>query len=78
METKANNDFCKVEIKWINCEDIKMLVDPLLSVIVPVYNAENTLKKCLDSIKKQIYKKYEVILIDDGSKDKSGQICDYY
>lgn len=55
-----------------------MLVDPLLSVIVPVYNAENTLKKCLDSIKKQIYTKYEVILIDDGSKDKSGQICDYY
>lgn len=55
-----------------------MSVSPLLSVIVPIYNAENTLKKCLDSIKKQIYTNYEVILIDDGSKDNSGQICDYY
>ena len=51
---------------------------PLLSVIVPVYNTENYLSQCLDSIINQTYKNLEIILIDDGSKDSSGQICDRY
>lgn len=49
-----------------------------ISVIVPVYNSETFLPKCLDSIINQTYKNLEIILIDDGSKDNSGKICDEY
>lgn len=49
-----------------------------VSVIVPVYNAENYLKKCLDSICGQSYKWLEILLINDGSTDDSGQICREY
>lgn len=51
---------------------------PLISVIVPVYNVEKYLKQCLDSIINQTYKNLQIILIDDGSSDKSGIICDDY
>ena len=51
---------------------------PEASVIIPVYNAENYLKQCLDSVKNQTFSDYEVILIDDGSTDSSGMICDQY
>lgn len=51
---------------------------PLVSVIVPVYNVEDYLEKCLGSIVKQTYQNFEVILIDDGSEDISGDICDRY
>ncbi|MBE7014109.1 MAG: glycosyltransferase family 2 protein [Ruminococcaceae bacterium] len=49
-----------------------------ISIIVPVYNAEKSIHKCIDSILNQNYKDYEIILIDDGSTDKSGMICDEY
>lgn len=48
------------------------------SIIIPVYNAEKTLKKCLNSVCKQSFSNYEVILIDDGSTDKSFSICKDY
>lgn len=51
---------------------------PLISVIVPVYNAENTLRQCVDSILGQEYRDFELLLIDDGSKDNSPAICDEY
>jgi len=51
---------------------------PLVSFIVPVYNVENYLKKCVDSILKQPIYDWEVLLIDDGSTDNSGKICDEY
>lgn len=49
---------------------------PTFSVIVPVYNVERYLHQCLDSILRQTYPCYEVLLIDDGSTDRSGDICD--
>lgn len=51
---------------------------PLLSVIIPVYKVENYLQRCLDSIINQTYKNLEIILVDDGSPDNSGKICDEY
>ena len=49
-----------------------------ISVIIPVYNAGKTLHRCVDSILVQTFSDFEVLLIDDGSKDKSGEICDEY
>jgi glycosyltransferase involved in cell wall biosynthesis len=49
-----------------------------ISVIVPVYNVEKYLEKCIDSILSQTFKDFEVILVDDGSKDRCGIICDKY
>lgn len=51
---------------------------PLISVIVPVYNVEKYLKKCVDSITSQTYKNLEIFLVDDGSTDSSGQICNEF
>lgn len=53
-------------------------MEPLISVIVPVYNVEQYLCKCVDSIINQTYKNIEILLIDDGSTDESGSICDMY
>lgn len=52
--------------------------NPKISVIVPVYNTEPYLCRCLDSIVNQTYKELEIILVDDGSSDKCGTICDEY
>ena len=52
--------------------------DPLISIIVPVYNAEDYLRYCIDSILQQSYTNLEVILVDDGANDSSPAICDEY
>ena len=49
-----------------------------ISVVVPVYNVENYLRKCVDSLLAQNYPAYEIVLVDDGAKDSSGSICDEY
>ena len=51
---------------------------PLVSVIVPVYHVEKYLKQCIDSILTQTYQNLEILLIDDGSPDRCGEICDCY
>ena len=51
---------------------------PIVSIIVPVYKVENVLHYCIDSILNQTYKDFELILVDDGSPDNSGKICDEY
>ena len=54
------------------------MTDALISVIVPVYNVEQYLTKCLESIVSQTYTNLEILLIDDGSTDGSGEICDRF
>ena len=49
-----------------------------ITVIVPVYNVERYINKCIDSIKNQTYSNLQIILVDDGSTDNSGKICDIY
>lgn len=51
---------------------------PKISVVIPVYNTAEYLSRCLDSILSQTFSDFEIVLIDDGSKDASGEICDEY
>lgn len=53
-------------------------IEPKISIIMPIYNVEKYLSRAVDSILKQTYKDFELFLVDDGSKDKSGLICDEY
>lgn len=53
-------------------------MNPTVSIIVPVYKAEHTLARCADSILSQTFTDFELLLIDDGSPDRSGTICDAY
>lgn len=50
----------------------------MISIIIPVYKTENTIRRCLDSIQRQSYEDWEAIVVDDGSPDKAGEICDEY
>lgn len=50
----------------------------MISIIIPVYNAQKFLKRCIESVLCQTFSDFEIILIDDGSKDESGNICDCY
>lgn len=53
-------------------------MSPKISIIVPIYNAQKTIERCIDSILNQDFSDFELILLDDGSKDNSGKICDTY
>lgn len=54
------------------------MIDEKISIIVPVYNAESYLNRCVDSLRRQTFQNLEMVLVDDGSLDKSGQLCDSY
>lgn len=60
---------------WKKSEDGKMNDKCFFSIIIPIYNAEKYLKRCIESVLNQNYGHFELILIDDGSTDKSGDIC---
>lgn len=55
-----------------------MTYNPLISVIIPVYKTEQFLDRCLQSVLGQTYTHWEILLIDDGSPDHSGELCDRY
>ena len=59
-------------------DETKSMNMPKVSIIVPVYKAESYLHRCVDSILAQTFTDFELLLIDDGSPDKSGEICDEY
>lgn len=75
---------CKGESSLkIECNSMKGIenmenMEPLISVIVPIYNVEKYLNKCVDSIISQTYKNLEIILVDDGSPDNCPKMCDEY
>ena len=53
-------------------------MNPVVSIIVPIYNAQVQLNRCIDSVLNQDFEDFELILVNDGSKDASGEICDRY
>ena len=54
------------------------MTEPLISIVIPVYNAEKYLRACLDSVLAQTYKNWEAICVNDGSSDNSAQILEEY
>lgn len=53
-------------------------IEPKVSVIIPAYNCENYIRECLNSVVNNSYRNIEVIIVDDCSDDKTGEVCDFF
>ena len=73
---------CFIHRRTVTLDSYSLIMEynekPYISVIIPVYNVESYLRDCLNSIINQTYKNFEILLINDGSTDNSGIICDEY
>lgn len=58
--------------------EMKKTNTPKISIIIPVYNVEKWLQRCFDSLREQTFVDYDVWMVDDGSKDSSGKLCDEF
>ena len=74
----SNLDFVCVINPLILIKGVNKIMSDLISIVVPVYKVENYLSRCIDSILKQTYNCFELILVNDGSPDRCGEICDKY
>ena len=75
-DLKENDD--KEICKKNELKSTELISTELISIIIPIYMVEECLEKCVDSVINQSYKNLEIILVDDGSPDKCGEICDEY
>lgn len=57
---------------------MEFVEQPMISIVVPIYNVEHFLVQCIESLVQQTYSNIEIVLVDDGSQDRSGDICDLY
>lgn len=66
--------------EWVGkvFSEFLFMANRIISLIIPIYRVEKTLPRCLDSVIGQSYRDLEIILVDDGSPDRSGEICDAY
>ena len=83
LRLAADRDYERQVVARIGLEEEEVIFEEkgnsdLISIVVPVYNAADYLRRCLDSILKQTYDRFEVILVNDGSTDGSGGICQDY
>ena len=67
-----------MDIKINSKRGYREVMSAIISIIVPIYNVDNYLEKCIDSILNQALEEFELVLVNDGSTDNSGAICDKY
>lgn len=72
------NEYCTLQTYAVRDKERFAQEDILLTVIITIFNVDSYLVKCIDSVRNQTYKNIEILLIDDGSTDQSGIICDAY
>ena len=81
VKNRQQRVYIKIEVLLINVRKNEVedyFMNELISIVIPIYNVEKYLEKCLSTVVNQTYENLEIILVDDGSVDNSGKICDKY